>query len=75
MPGNHSLSVVLNGAVKVRGNLAQTGGDLGRPKKLYRMNAVLLFQMPADVIHRAVTVQQIQLGMASGLHFRDGAIT
>ena len=72
MTGNGELGFFLNGVIKKGGNLAQTFGDFGRPEEVvfHPRNAVLLFQMPTDVVHRTVAVQQVELGVAGGLHFR-----
>jgi hypothetical protein len=63
--GDHALGTFLDGVVEVGGDLAQRLGDLGRAEEVVLQpgNAVLLFHVPADVVHRAVAVQQVELDL------------
>jgi hypothetical protein len=51
-------------------------GDLRRAEEvvLDPGDAVLLFHVPADVVHRAVAVQHVELGLGGVLQFGDGAV-
>src|SRR3989339_261350 len=75
--GNHFFGLGLDALVKVAGNFAQALLDHGRAEEvvLHPWNTVLLFHVPADVVHRAVAVQHIELGFGCVLDLGDGAVT
>jgi hypothetical protein len=74
--GDDLLGVGLDGVVEVAGDLAQALLDHRRAEEvvLDPGNAVLLFHVPADVVHRAVAVQHVELGLGGVLQLGDGAV-
>jgi hypothetical protein len=74
--GDHRFGLGLDRVVEVAGDLAQAFGDLGRAEEVVfdPGNAVLLFHVPADVVHRAVAVDEVELGLGGVLQFGDGAV-
>jgi hypothetical protein len=67
----------LDGVVEMRGDLAQRLGNLGRAEEVVLQpgNAVLFFHVPADVVHRAVAVQEVELDLRGLFDFRQRAVT
>ncbi len=75
--GDDGLGLFLDAVVEEAGDLAQGFLDLGRAEEvvLNPWNTVLLFHVAADVVHRAVAVQDVQLGLGGVFQFGDGAVT
>ena len=75
--GDHLFGPGLDGLVEVAGDFAQALLDHGGAEEvvLHPWNTVLLFHVPADVVHRAVAMQHIELGFGRILDLGDGAVT
>ncbi len=74
--GDDPLGAFLDLVVEMAGDFAQAGGDLGRAEEvvLDPGHAILFFHMAADVVHRTVAVQHVELGLGRIFQFRDGAV-
>ena len=61
---------------KCAGDFAQARLDLGRSEEIVLdpRNTELFFHVTGDVVHRAVAVQDVELGLRGGLELRDGAV-
>ena len=75
--GNHLFRLGLDGVIEVAGDLAQALLDHGRAEEVvfHPRNAVLLFHVAADVVHRTVAMQHIELGLGRVLDLGNGAVT
>ncbi len=74
--GDHGFGLGLDAVVEVAGDFAQALLDHGRAEEVvfHPWNAVLLFHVAADVVHRAVAVQHVELGLGRVLDLGDGAV-
>ena len=74
--GDHLFGVLLDLVVEVGSDFPQRRGDLGGTEEVvfHPGNAVLLFHVPADVVHRAVAVEQVELDLGGLLHLLQGAV-
>src|ERR1035441_6731030 len=73
---DHALGAFLDLVVEVAGNPAQRLLDLGRAEEVvfHPRNAVLLFHVTRDVVHRSVAVQHVELGLRRRFQLRDAAV-
>ncbi len=74
--GNHRFRIGLDLRTEIFGNLAQRGGDLRGAEEIVLRpgNAVFLFHVAADVIHRPVAVDEVELGLRRPLDFGQRGI-
>ena len=74
--GDNGFALFLDRIVEESGDLAQRFDDLGWTEEVVFQvgNAVLLFHVAADVIHRAIAVQQVELHLRRVHHFSYRAV-
>ena len=75
--GDHALGPLLDRVVEMRGDQTEAFGNFGRAEEVVfdPGNAVLLFHVPRDIVHRAIAVQQVEFDLRRVFDFGDSAIT